>query len=85
MRNVTITLDEDLARWAKVKAAGEMKSLSRFVAEMLEHQRFAERGESKGLATLERFLAAMPSQNLGVEKLDRASLHDRKHDRKVLR
>jgi hypothetical protein len=36
MKNVTITLSEDLARRARVEAAKQDKSLSRFVADLLE-------------------------------------------------
>ncbi len=35
LRNVTISLDEETARWARVEAARHDKSLSRFVSEML--------------------------------------------------
>ena len=38
MRNVTITLDEETARWARVEAAMRDTSVSRLVGEMLrEH------------------------------------------------
>jgi hypothetical protein len=53
MKNVTITLPEDLARRARVEAAKQDKSLSRFVADLL-----AERckGKTDKLAVLESFL-----------------------------
>ncbi|MDE0066983.1 MAG: hypothetical protein OXN44_08935 [Acidimicrobiaceae bacterium] len=35
MRNVTISLDDETARWARVEAARRDKSLSRFVSEVL--------------------------------------------------
>ena len=35
MKNVTITLDEEVARWARIKAAEQEKSLSRLVGELL--------------------------------------------------
>jgi hypothetical protein len=38
MKNVTITLDEDTAGWARVHAAERNMSLSRFVGEVL-HER----------------------------------------------
>jgi hypothetical protein len=52
MKNVTITLPEDLARRARVEAAKQDKSLSRFVADLL-----AERckGEPGKLGALEEF------------------------------
>jgi hypothetical protein len=36
MKNVTITLDEKVATWAREHAARQNKSLSRYVGEMLE-------------------------------------------------
>jgi hypothetical protein len=42
MKNVTITLPEGLARRARVEAAKQDKSLSRFVADLLESRCGAE-------------------------------------------
>src|SRR3989304_8944211 len=39
MKNVTITLEEDLAAWARVEAAKAGKSLSRYLADMLSEQK----------------------------------------------
>jgi hypothetical protein len=38
MKNVTITLPDNLARRARIEAAKQDKSLSRFVADLLEKQ-----------------------------------------------
>jgi hypothetical protein len=38
MKNVTITLSEDLAHRARIEAAKQDKSLSRFVADMIEER-----------------------------------------------
>ena len=38
VRNVTITLDEETAAWARVHAAEQDMSLSRFIGEMLRRQ-----------------------------------------------
>ena len=35
MRNLTISVDEELARWARVAAAENDMSVSRFIAELL--------------------------------------------------
>ena len=78
MKNVTVTLEEDLARWARVKAAGEMKSLSRFIAILLEQKRRAEQPETGEKTPVQRFLEAIPEQNLGGRRFDRESLYDRK-------
>ncbi len=37
-RNLTITLEEDVARWARIKAAEEDTSVSRLVGDMLEEK-----------------------------------------------
>ena len=41
MKNVTITIDEEVARWARVWAAQQNTSVSRFVGELLR-QRMTE-------------------------------------------
>ena len=41
LRNITITVDEDVARWARIEAAREDTSVSRLVGEMLR-ERMAE-------------------------------------------
>ncbi len=38
MRNVTITLDDDTAPWARMEAARRDTSVSRFVGELLRQQ-----------------------------------------------
>jgi hypothetical protein len=53
MKNVTITLSEDLARRARVEAAREDKSLSRFIADILEQRCKAEQPDK--LALLREF------------------------------
>lgn len=54
MRNVTITLSEDLVSKARVEAARHGKSLSRFVSELVE-QRVGR--TLTGKEAIERFLA----------------------------
>jgi plasmid stability protein len=44
MRNVTITLDEEVARWVRIRAAEQEMSMSRLVGEMLRDKMLAERG-----------------------------------------
>jgi hypothetical protein len=38
LRNVTITLDESVARWARLEAARQNTSVSRFVGNLLEER-----------------------------------------------
>jgi len=42
MKNVTITLDEETARWARVYAAQHDTSISRLLGEMLREKRRRE-------------------------------------------
>jgi hypothetical protein len=44
MKNVTITLEEEVARWARIRAAELDTSVSRLVGEMLKDQMAAEKG-----------------------------------------
>ena len=59
-RNITITLDENLARWARIKAAENDTSVSRLLADQLEKQ-MARDSEYK--RAQERFLSK-PGQRL---------------------
>jgi len=38
LRNMTITVTEEVARWARLKAAEENTSVSKLVGRMLEHE-----------------------------------------------
>jgi hypothetical protein len=59
MKNITITLDEKTATWAKLQAARNDMSLSRFVAELLNRTM----GESREYeAAMRRFLVKQPSK-----------------------
>jgi hypothetical protein len=44
MKNVTITLEEEVARWARVRAAELDTSVSRLVGQMLKDQMVANQG-----------------------------------------
>lgn len=76
MRNVTITLDEKTAAWARVHAARRSMSLSRFLGEIL-HERMRESREYE--QAMRRFLAIKP-RNLsdGNPYPTRAEVNDRK-------
>src|SRR5271170_8422478 len=52
MKNVTVTLPDDLAHRARVEAAKQDKSLSRFIADLLNERCPAETGK---LGALEEF------------------------------
>ncbi len=57
MKNVTITLKEEVARWARIRAAERNTSVSRLVGEMLKEKMQEE--DDYRLA-MEKYLAAKP-------------------------
>ena len=76
MKNVTITLPEDLARWVRIRAAEEDRSVSRWIAELLNGMR---RREDDYEVAMEQFLAIEPRRMEWVDgrKPTREELHDR--------
>jgi ribosome biogenesis SPOUT family RNA methylase Rps3 len=58
-RNVTITLDEETARWARLEAARRDTSVSRLVGELLRDHMRRERNYDEAM---ERYLEAAPRQ-----------------------
>jgi hypothetical protein len=79
MRNVTITLDEDVARWASVQAAAEETSVSKLVGELLRRQMLEQRGYQAAMA---QFLARKPTR---LERRGGHSSREELHDRAGLR
>jgi hypothetical protein len=75
MRNVTITLDEETARWARVEAAHRDMSVSRLIGELLrEHMRAQATYED----AMGRYLARAPVKlKDGGGYPTREELHDR--------
>jgi hypothetical protein len=61
MKNVTITLDEETARWARVHAAEKNVSLSRFVGELLR-ERMRQSREYE--LAMQRYLSRGPFKEL---------------------
>jgi hypothetical protein len=55
VKNVTITLDEDLAAWLRVEAAKAGKSVSRYIGDGLTEKRSRE--VNSQLEALEQFLS----------------------------
>lgn len=76
MKNVTITLDPETARWARMEAARRNTSVSRLVGEMLAEYR--ER-ESRMDAAAERFFSrpAVRMSSPDDTYPDREGLYDR--------
>ena len=76
MRNVTITLDEKVARWARVRAADRETSVSRLVGEMLREKMLEEETYE---AAMQQYLAALPRKlkKANVKYPQRHELYDR--------
>jgi hypothetical protein len=75
MRNLTITVDEEVARWARVWAAQHNTSVSRLLGELLRQRMLEEEGyeaaKSRHLS-----LKPLPSKTSGSYP-SREELHDR--------
>jgi hypothetical protein len=80
LKNVTVTLDPETARWARMEAARRDTSLSRFLGAILRRE--MEGGEAYEMA-MERFLSQTPE----VHRADGRPLPTREelHDRSGLR
>ena len=76
MKNVTITLDEQVARWARIRAAEEDTSLSRLVGEMLREKMI---DEGNYQTSMQNYLAQSPRvlKKKGNKYPHREALHDR--------
>lgn len=76
MKNVTVTLPEDVARWLRVRAAESGRSVSRWLAELIESMKRQEDGYEMAM---EQALDIEPEDlNAGGGPYpSRESLHDR--------
>ena len=76
VKNVTITLDEVTAAWARVHAAERNMSVSRFVGELLQQQMRESREYDEAMR---RFLARRPVKlkREGDGYPSREEVHDR--------
>lgn len=74
LRNITITLEESIARWARIEAARRDISVSRFLAFILkDHMRERNTYES----AMRRALARKPFLNTDGKYLSREEVHER--------
>ncbi len=75
MKNVTITLDEKVAQWAKVWAARNNSSISRLTGELLRQRMLEEEGYR---AAMKQFFDRKPVLLKKKGKYpDRDELHER--------
>jgi len=74
LKNVTITLEESVARWARLEAARKDISVSRLLAGILR-ERMLEKGGYEG--AMRRALARKPFLKTNGRYLSREEVHDR--------
>ena len=76
MKNVTITLDEEVARWARIKAAEQDTSVSRLVGEMLRDKMMNEKSYH---SSMKRYLSRKPRplSESGARYPRRGEIHER--------
>ena len=74
LRNITINLEESLARWARIEAARRELSVSRFLASILEERK---QGRDRYDAAMKRALARKPFPKPSGKLLSREEAHDR--------
>jgi hypothetical protein len=74
LRNITLTLEEEVARWARIEAAKEDVSVSRFLAGILKQRMAAQDDYSKAMR---RALGRKPFLKTDGRYLSREEAHDR--------
>jgi len=74
LRNVTVTLEESVARWARMEAARQDTSVSRLLAGILR-ERMKEKDSYE--AAMRRALAQKPFPTSDGKYLSREEVHDR--------
>jgi hypothetical protein len=74
LRNVTVTLEESVAHWARMEAARQDTSVSRLLAGILK-ERMKEKDSYE--TSMRRFLARKPFLKTDGKYLSREEVHDR--------
>jgi hypothetical protein len=74
LRNVTVTLEEEVARWARLEAARKETSVSRLLGEILKQRMSDGDGYTRAMR---RALARKPFLKSGGRYLSREEIHDR--------
>ena len=76
LKNVTVTLDEETARWARIEAARRDTSVSRLIGEMLAERRHHS---DEYAAARARYLSQVPGvhREPGQALPGRDELHER--------
>ncbi|MGB8987310.1 MAG: hypothetical protein WCC37_11960, partial [Candidatus Sulfotelmatobacter sp.] len=76
LRNVTVTLEEDIAQWARIEAARRDTSVSRLLGELLKERMTALGAYEKAMR---RALGRKPFLRSDGRYLTREEAHDRAH------
>ena len=76
MKNVTITLDEKVATWARIRAAERETSVSRLVGDMLKERMLEEKSYQ---TSMQHYLSQSPRllKEPGAKYPGREELHER--------
>jgi hypothetical protein len=78
LRNVTVTLEEDLAQWARIEAARQDTSVSRLLGALLKERMSAQDGYENAMR---RALGRKPFLHGDGRYLTREEVHDRARTR----
>jgi hypothetical protein len=74
LRNVTVTLEEDVAQWARIEAARRDTSVSRLLGALLKERMTAQNAYERAMR---RALARKPFLRSDGRYLTREEVHDR--------
>lgn len=74
LRNVTVTLEEEVARWARIEAARRETSVSRLLGEILKERMLNNDGYERAMR---RALARKSFLKTDGRYLSREEVHDR--------
>jgi len=74
LRNVTVTLETEVARWARLEAARKDTSVSRLLGGILKERMLEEEGYARAMR---RALARKPFLKTDGSYLSREEVHDR--------
>jgi hypothetical protein len=80
LRNVTVTLEEDVAQWARIEAARKDTSVSRLLGQMLKARMLEEEGYEKAMR---RALSRRPFLRTGGRYMSREEAHRKRTRRSV--
>lgn len=78
LRNVTVTLEEDVARWARIEAARQDTSVSRLLGDLLKERMSAQ---DEYATAMRKALARKPFLHSNGRYLTREEVHDRARTR----